>query len=95
LFSTSPTKAMSRWPPRADARGHRAARDVVDGHVGHQRLRDVDQDDRHPVAVQRAHLGRPQRQRDDDHPVDPVAAREAPQRRARWSSVSMLKRVRS
>ena len=64
------------------ARGHRAAGDVVDGHVGQQRVRDVDQDRRHPVAVQRADLGRPERQRDDDHPVDAVAAGEAPQRGA-------------
>ena len=48
LSSTSPTKAMSRWPASSRwPRGHRAAGDVVDGDVGQQRVRDVDQHRRH------------------------------------------------
>ena len=44
------------------ARGHRPAGDVVDGDVRQQRVRDVDQHRGHLVAVQRADLGRRQRQ---------------------------------
>ena len=64
------------------ARRQRPAGDVVDRHVGQQRVGDVDEHRGHPVAVQRADLGRPERQRDDDDAVDPVATGEAPQRGA-------------
>ena len=62
--------------------GHAPAGDVVDGDVGQQRVGDVDQHRGQLVAVQRADLGRHQRQRDDDDPVDAVAAGEAAQRGA-------------
>jgi hypothetical protein len=44
------------------ARRHRPAGDVVDRHVGQQRVGDVDEHGGHPVAVQGADLGRPERQ---------------------------------